>query len=109
MRLSDGLFLECARDIATDYPYLNVDYLPLDNLALELARDPTRYDMLVMGNLTTATSSATCAPVWLVGSDWSEEPTSATAVRSSKPSMERLPTSLARGWRTRWPSSCRQS
>jgi isocitrate dehydrogenase (NAD+) len=61
MRLSDGLFLECAREIARDYPYLNVDYLPLDNLALELVRDPTRFDMLVMGNLDGDVVSDLCA------------------------------------------------
>lgn len=59
--LSDGLFLDCARQTAADYPFLQVDYLPLDNLAMELVRDPTRFDMLVMGNLDGDVVSDLCA------------------------------------------------
>ena len=59
--LSDNLFLDCARECEQNYPFLQVDYLPLDNLALELARDPTRFDMLVMGNLDGDLMSDLCA------------------------------------------------
>ncbi|REJ83460.1 MAG: isocitrate/isopropylmalate dehydrogenase family protein [Acidobacteria bacterium] len=59
--LSDGLFLDCARHTARDYPFLQVDYLPLDNLAMELVQDPTRFDMLVMGNLDGDVVSDLCA------------------------------------------------
>ncbi len=61
MRLSDGLFLECAQRIAADYPYLEVEYKPLDSLALELVRDPTVFDLLVMGNLDGDLVSDLCA------------------------------------------------
>lgn len=59
--LSDNLFLDCARECARRYPFFQVDYLPLDNLALELAADPTRFDMLVMGNLDGDLMSDLCA------------------------------------------------
>jgi isocitrate dehydrogenase (NAD+) len=61
MRLSDGLFLECAYEIARDYPYLEVEYLPLDNLAMALVLDPWQFDMLVMGNLDGDLVSDLCA------------------------------------------------
>jgi len=61
MRLSDGLFLECAHEAAQDYPYLEVEYLPLDNLAMALVLDPVQLDMLVMGNLDGDLVSDLCA------------------------------------------------
>ncbi len=60
-RLSDGLFLDCAREIAENYPYMEVEYLPLDNLAMALVQDPQRFDTLVMGNLDGDLVSDLCA------------------------------------------------
>jgi isocitrate dehydrogenase (NAD+) len=51
MRLSDGLFLECARYVADDYPFIQFEEKPIDNVCLELAMDPSQYDVLVMENL----------------------------------------------------------
>jgi isocitrate dehydrogenase (NAD+) len=51
MRLSDGLFLECARGVADDYPFIQFDEKPIDNVCLELAMDPSAFDVLVMENL----------------------------------------------------------
>jgi isocitrate dehydrogenase (NAD+) len=48
MRLSDGLFLECARMVADDYPFIQFEEKPVDNVCLELAMDPSQYDVLVM-------------------------------------------------------------
>lgn len=59
--LSDGLFLECAAEVGEDYPYLEVETMPLDNLAMALVRDPTQFDMLVMGNLDGDVVSDLCA------------------------------------------------
>jgi isocitrate dehydrogenase (NAD+) len=61
MRLSDGLFVECARRIAQDYPYLEVEYRAIDTVFLELVLDPSRYDMLVSGNLDGDLLSDLCA------------------------------------------------
>lgn len=51
MRLSDGLFLDCARAVADDYPFIAFEEKPIDTLCLELASDPSRFDVLVMENL----------------------------------------------------------
>jgi isocitrate dehydrogenase (NAD+) len=51
MRLSDGLFLECARAVADDYPFIAFEEKTIDNVCLELARDPSDFDVLVMENL----------------------------------------------------------
>jgi isocitrate dehydrogenase (NAD+) len=51
MRLSDGLFLECARTVADEYPFIQFEEKTIDNVCLELARDPSEFDVLVMENL----------------------------------------------------------
>jgi isocitrate dehydrogenase (NAD+) len=51
MRLSDGLFLECARCVADDYPFIQFEEKTIDNVCLEMARDPADFDVLVMENL----------------------------------------------------------
>src|SRR5439155_12929986 len=61
LRLSDGLFLECARAVADEFPFIGFDEKPIDNLCLELATDPTRFDVLVMENLFGDLISDLCA------------------------------------------------
>ncbi len=51
MRLSDGLFLECARCVADDYPFIQFEEKTIDNVCLEMASDPSEFDVLVMENL----------------------------------------------------------
>jgi isocitrate dehydrogenase (NAD+) len=51
MKLTDGLFLECARKIARDYPDIEYSELIVDNICMQLVKDPTRYEVLVMENL----------------------------------------------------------
>jgi isocitrate dehydrogenase (NAD+) len=51
MRLSDGLFLECAREVADEFPFIEFDEKPIDNVCLEMATDPSKFDVLVMENL----------------------------------------------------------
>jgi isocitrate dehydrogenase (NAD+) len=59
--LSDGLFLTTARDVADDYPFLEFDALKVDDLCMQLALDPTRFDVLVMENLFGDVVSDLCA------------------------------------------------
>jgi isocitrate dehydrogenase (NAD+) len=59
--LSDGLFLKTARAVADDYPFLEFQEIPVDALCLELALDPTRFDVLVMENLFGDVISDLCA------------------------------------------------
>lgn len=61
MPMSDGLFLDCAYRVADDYPFIEFEAVPVDTLCLELALDPTRYDVLVMENLFGDVISDLCA------------------------------------------------
>lgn len=61
MRLSDGLFLECAREVADEFPFIRFDEKPIDNVCLELATDPSQFDVLVMENLFGDVISDLCA------------------------------------------------
>jgi isocitrate dehydrogenase (NAD+) len=59
--LSDGLFLATARAVAEDYPFLEFEEMHVDALCLELALDPSRFDVLVMENLFGDVLSDLCA------------------------------------------------
>lgn len=59
--LSDGMFLRIADRIADDYPFLEYGQQSIDHLALDLALDPTKYDVLVMENLFGDVMSDLCA------------------------------------------------
>jgi isocitrate dehydrogenase (NAD+) len=61
MPLSDGLFLNTARDVADDYPFLEFEEIHVDALCLQLALDPSRFDVLVMENLFGDVVSDLCA------------------------------------------------
>lgn len=53
MRATDGLFLECARKTALDYPSLFLRELSLDDACFELVREPCQFNntVMVMPNL----------------------------------------------------------
>ena len=59
--MSDGLFLDTARAVADDYPFLEFEEIHVDTLCLELALDPTKFDVLVMENLFGDVISDLCA------------------------------------------------
>jgi isocitrate dehydrogenase (NAD+) len=61
LRLSDGLFMRVAAEVASDYPFIAYEELAIDNLALELAKDPRQFDVLVMENLFGDVLSDMCA------------------------------------------------
>jgi isocitrate dehydrogenase (NAD+) len=58
---SDGLFLRTARAVADDYPFLEFEELLVDRLCMQLALDPSRFDVLVMENLFGDVISDLCA------------------------------------------------
>jgi isocitrate dehydrogenase (NAD+) len=51
MGATDGLFLDTARNIATEYPDIEFDDVLVDNAAMRLVRHPTTFDVLLTGNL----------------------------------------------------------
>jgi isocitrate dehydrogenase (NAD+) len=58
---SDGLFLSTARTVAEDFPFLKFEEIHVDALCMQLALDPTRFDVLVMENLFGDVISDLCA------------------------------------------------
>ena len=61
MKLTDGLFLRCARAVAADYPEIAHDDLIVDNMCMQLVTDPSRYDILLAPNLYGDIISDLCA------------------------------------------------
>jgi isocitrate dehydrogenase (NAD+) len=61
MKLSDGLFLECARRIARDHRGIEYREIIIDNCAMQLVRDPTQFDVLLLENLYGDILSDLCA------------------------------------------------
>ena len=62
MKLSDGLFLECARKIhEEEYPNIEHEELIIDAGCMKLIQDPTRFDVLLMENLYGDLVSDLCA------------------------------------------------
>lgn len=51
MKLSDGLFLDTARDVGRDYPDIELDDRIVDNMCMQLVMNPENYDMLLLENL----------------------------------------------------------
>jgi isocitrate dehydrogenase (NAD+) len=49
--LADGAFQDAFEAVGAEYPYIEKALLPVDNLAFELAQDPTRFDVLLLQNL----------------------------------------------------------
>ncbi len=61
MKLSDGLFLECFRTVAKDYPEIKADDKIVDNMCMQLVTRPQDWDMLLMENLYGDIVSDLCA------------------------------------------------
>jgi isocitrate dehydrogenase (NAD+) len=61
MKLSDGLFLRCCRNIAKDYPEITYGEHIVDNTCMQLVMNPYQYDTLVMENLYGDIISDLCA------------------------------------------------
>jgi isocitrate dehydrogenase (NAD+) len=51
MKLSDGLFLKCCREVAAGYPEVQYNELIVDNACMQLVMRPETFDILVLPNL----------------------------------------------------------
>jgi len=51
MKKSDGLFLQCFRRVALDYPDIERDEKIVDNTCMQLVMNPYQFDVLLMENL----------------------------------------------------------
>jgi isocitrate dehydrogenase (NAD+) len=61
LKLTDGLFLETARDAAKDWPQIQVEDRIVDNMAQQLVLRPQDYDVLLCPNLYGDILSDLCA------------------------------------------------
>jgi isocitrate dehydrogenase (NAD+) len=51
MKLSDGLFLDCFRKVAAEYPEIAADEKIVDNACMQLVMRPQQFDVLLLENL----------------------------------------------------------
>lgn len=51
MKMSDGLFLNCCREMSKHYPEIEFNDIIIDNCAMQLVSRPEQFDVMVMPNL----------------------------------------------------------
>jgi len=51
MKMSDGLFLNCFREVSKDYPEIEANDLIVDNACMQLVINPNQFDVLLLENL----------------------------------------------------------
>jgi isocitrate dehydrogenase (NAD+) len=61
MKLSDGLFIHCARQVSRDYAEIGYAEHIVDNTCMQLVTNPYQYDMLLLENLYGDIVSDLCA------------------------------------------------
>ncbi len=60
-KLADGMFLNCFREVAKNYPQIKKREILIDNLCMQLVQNPSQFDVLVMPNLYGDIVSDLCA------------------------------------------------
>ncbi len=61
LKYTDGLFLEVASEVASQYPDIEFDDRIVDNMCMQLVQKPEQYDVLVLPNLFGDILSDLCA------------------------------------------------
>src|SRR6266536_1575017 len=61
MKLSDGLFLRCFREVGEEYLEIQADDLIVDNTCMQLVINPNQFDVLLLENLYGDIVSDLCA------------------------------------------------
>lgn len=61
LKLSDGLFLDCSRRVAKEFPEIKYTELIVDNACMQLVLNPEKYQVLLMENLYGDIVSDLCA------------------------------------------------
>jgi isocitrate dehydrogenase (NAD+) len=92
MKLSDGLFLRCCRNIAKEYPEILYGEHIVDNTCMQLVMNPYQYDLLVMENLYGDIISDLCAAFvgglgFVPGANFGDECAIFEAVHGSAPDI----------------------
>jgi len=60
-KLSDGLFLDCARTVSKEYQDINFREILVDNCCMQLVQNPNQFDVLLLPNLYGDIVSDLCA------------------------------------------------
>jgi len=97
MKMSDGLFIRCSRNVSKEYPEITYGEHIVDNTCMQLVMNPYQYDVLLLENLYGDIISDLCAAFV---PDWASfpAPTSAINMPFSKPCMGPLPTLREKTW-----------
>ncbi len=61
MKMSDGLFIRCSRNVSKDYPEITYGEHIVDNTYMQLVMNPYQYDVLLLENLYGDIISDLCA------------------------------------------------
>ncbi|MCL2474560.1 MAG: isocitrate/isopropylmalate dehydrogenase family protein [Chloroflexi bacterium] len=61
MKYTDGLFLHLAAEMALQYPQIEFEDRIVDNMCMQLVKDPTQFDVIVLPNLYGDILSDLCA------------------------------------------------
>ncbi|HBT51095.1 MAG TPA: NAD-dependent isocitrate dehydrogenase [Petrotoga sp.] len=51
LKITDGLFLECTRKVASEFPDIEYEEKIVDNMSMQLVLNPEKYDVIVAPNL----------------------------------------------------------
>jgi len=61
MKMTDGLFLSTAAEVAKDYPHIKFNDMIIDNCCMQLVSNPWQFDVMVLTNLQgTIASNLIC-------------------------------------------------
>ncbi|GAB6028039.1 hypothetical protein CHUAL_002260 [Chamberlinius hualienensis] len=64
MKVSDGLFLDCCREVAKDHPEIEFNSMIIDNCCMQLVAKPEQFDVMITTNLYgTIVSNVICGMV----------------------------------------------
>jgi isocitrate dehydrogenase (NAD+) len=61
MKMSDGLFIRCSRNVSKEYPEITYGEHIVDNTCMQLVQNPYQYDVLLLENLYGDIISDLCA------------------------------------------------
>lgn len=51
MKMVDGLFIECTREVSKKYPMIEYEEVIVDNACMQMVKNPGQYDMMLMPSL----------------------------------------------------------
>ena len=86
LKLTDGLFLSVAQELAAGYSDIAYEDRIVDNMSMQLVRDPNQFDVIVTTNLFGDILSDLCSGL-VGGLGLAPGPTLATSWRCSNRSM----------------------